>query len=114
MPPLRHKRLGESEVIKWMCDQFKIDAKLADAVFSSARHAEYVTCYKGRWQGDWKIGFFHWQNGGAQNSNLKEEEHIDAIEPEPEEPVLTPEEERAQTLAMAHAQFKRVKDALGM
>ena len=31
-----------------------------------------------------------------------------------EEPVLTLEEERAQTLAMAHAQFKRVKDALGM
>ena len=114
MPPLRHKRLGESEVIKWMCDQFKIDAKLADAVFSSARHAEYVTCYKGRWQGDWKIGFFHWQNGGAQNSNLKEEEQIDAIEPEPEEPVLTPEEERAQRLEEAKKHFFALKAKLGI
>ena len=109
MPPLRHKRLGESEVIKWMCKEFKIDAKLADAVFSSARHAQYVTCYKGRWQGDWKIGFFHWQNGGVQNTK----EHIDAIEPEPE-PVLTPEEERAQLRAAAFDNWKRVKELHGM
>ena len=110
MPPLRHKRLGESEVIKWICEQFKIDAKLADAVFSSARHAQYVTCYKGRWQGDWKIGFFHWQNGGVETPT----EHIDAIEPEPEEPVLTPEEERAQTLEEAKKHFFALKAKLGM
>ena len=114
MPPLRHKRLGESEVIKWMCDQFKIDAKLADAVFSSARHAEYVTCYKGRWQGDWKIGFFHWQNGGTENLSAKQQEEIDAIEPEPEEPALTPEEERAQLRAAAFDNWKRLKDLHGM
>lgn len=110
MPPLRHKRLGESEVIKWMCEQFKIDAKLADAVFSSARHAQYVTCYKGRWQGDWKIGFFHWQNGGVETPK----EHIDAIELEPEEPVLTPEEERAQSLEEAKKHFFALKAKLGM
>lgn len=110
MPPLRHKRLGESEVIKWMCEQFKIDTKLADAVFSSARHAQYVTCYKGRWQGDWKIGFFHWQNGGVETPT----EHIDAIEPEPEEPALTPEEERAQTLEEAKKHFFALKAKLGM
>ena len=113
MPPLRHKRLGESEVIKWMCEQFKIDAKLADAVFSSARHAQYVTCYKGRWQGDWKIGFFHWQNGGVETSK----EHIDAIEIDPEEPAepaLTPEEERVQTLEEAKKHFFALKAKLGM
>ena len=113
MPPLKHKRLGESEVIQWMCEQFKIDAKLADAVFSSARHAQYVTCYKGRWQGDWKIGFFHWQNGGTETPKSEKADEPDH-EPEPEEPVLTPEQERAQTLEAAKAHFNRLKEKLGM
>jgi len=113
MPPLKHKRLGESEVIQWMCEQFKIDAKLADAVFSSARHAQYVTCYKGRWQGDWKIGFFHWQNGGTETPKSEKADEPDH-ESEPEEPVLTPEQERAQTLEAAKARFKYLKESYGL
>jgi len=113
MPPLKHKRLGESEVIQWMCEQFKIDAKLADAVFSSARHAQYVTCYKGRWQGDWKIGFFHWQNGGTETPKIEKVDEPDH-ESDPEEPVLSPEEERAQTLEAAKARFKYLKESYGM
>ena len=114
MPPLKHSRLGDSEVIKWMCKEFKIDAKLADAVFSSARHAKYVVMYNGHWRGDSLIGFFNWKKGGTETANSKEQEQLDTIEPEPEEPVLTPEEERAQRLAMAHANFKRIKESLGM
>ena len=72
MPPLKHSRLGDSEVIKWMCKEFKIDAKLADAVFSSARHAKYVVMYNGHWRGDSLIGFFNWKKGGEESAKVKE------------------------------------------
>jgi hypothetical protein len=72
MPPLKHSRLGDSEVIKWMCKEFKIDAKLADAVFSSARHAKYVVMYNGHWRGDSLIGFFNWKKGGEETPKVKE------------------------------------------
>jgi hypothetical protein len=116
MPPLKHSRLGDSEVIKWMCKEFKIDAKLADAVFSSARHAKYVVMYNGHWRGDSLIGFFNWKNGGVQDAKSQKpiKARIQIEEEEPEEPQQPKEPERKLTLEEAKEQFRIVKARLGM
>jgi hypothetical protein len=126
MPPLKHSRLGESEVIQWMCKEFKIDAKLADAVFSSARHAKYAVMYNGRWRGDSLIGFFNWQNGGAENPKAKEsdvqshhkETVGDRIMKELKEIAEGKRElnidDKPMSLEEARANFQRIKESLGL
>jgi hypothetical protein len=114
MPPLKHSRLGESEVIQWMCKEFKIDAKLADAVFSSARHAKYAVMYNGRWRGDSLIGFFNWKDGGVQSAKAKKpEQNHEADEPEEEEAVV-PCDDKPMSLKEAKANFQRIKESLGL
>jgi hypothetical protein len=114
MPPLKHSRLGESEVINWMCKEFKIDAKLADAVFSSARHAKYVVMYNGRWRGDSLIGFFNWKDGGVQSPKPKKpEQNHDPEEEEQQEPVVL-SDDKPMSLEEAKANFQRLKQSLGL
>lgn len=126
MPPLKHSRLGESEVINWMCKEFKIDAKLADAVFSSARHAKYAVMYNGRWRGDSLIGFFNWKDGGVQSAKDKEpvvESHHkgtagERLATELKEVAEGKREinidDKPMSLEEAKANFKRIKESFGM
>jgi endonuclease V-like protein UPF0215 family len=126
MPPLKHSRLGESEVINWMCKEFKIDAKLADAVFSSARHAKYAVMYNGRWRGDSLIGFFNWKDGGMENPKIKEPVVVSHHEEAAGERLATELKEVAEgkreiniddkpmSLEEAKANFQRIKESLGL
>ena len=126
MPPLKHSRLGESEVINWMCKEFKIDAKLADAVFSSARHAKYAVMYNGRWRGDSLIGFFNWKDGGVQNAKDKEPVVVSHHKETAGERLATELKEVAEgkreiniddkpmSLEQAKANFQRIKESLGL
>jgi len=126
MPPLKHSRLGESEVIQWMCKEFKIDAKLADAVFSSARHAKYAVMYNGRWRGDSLIGFFNWQNGGVQSvkgqepivQNYHKKTAGDRLATELKEVAEGKREinidDKPMSLEQAKANFQRIKESLGL
>ena len=126
MPPLKHSRLGESEVIKWMCKEFKIDAKLADAVFSSARHAKYVVMYNGHWRGDSLIGFFNWKKGGEESAKVKEpvvedyhnKTYSQQLARELKELAEGKRElnidDKPMSLEEAKANFMRIKESFGM
>lgn len=126
MPPLKHSRLGDSEVIKWMCKEFKIDAKLADAVFSSARHAKYVVMYNGHWRGDSLIGFFNWKKKGEESPKAKEpvvenyhdETYSQRLARELKELAEGKRElnidDKPMSLEEAKANFMRIRESFGM
>ena len=109
-----------------MCKEFKIDAKLADAVFSSARHAKYAVMYNGRWRGDSLIGFFNWKDGGTENPKAKESavqsHHKETVGDRIMKELKEIEEgkrelnidDKPMSLEEARANFQRIKESLGL